>query len=166
MTSGYLPPTLSSELHRIAAAELSRSARVGYVALLMAALTMTLIVAALWLTEPRLPGRTALAFSIFIVIGLSWASFAAWVLTHKRVLLARHRIVAGRLAVVFSTVFAVGALAVSVSSHRPAGFAAAGLGVVLMSVAGVMLVRAERAFSRLTERRSALERELGNGGQA
>jgi hypothetical protein len=161
MTADTLPPGLSADLRRLAAAELSLPSRLGYVALLLAALTMTAIVGALWLTEPRLPLRTTVAFAVFIAIGLSWAAFAVWVLTHRRVLLAGHRIIAGRLAVLFSAVFVVGALAVSFATGRPQGFLAAGLGLLMTGGALVMLVRAHRAFACLLERRNALGRELG-----
>lgn len=161
MTTGKLPPTLSEDLRRLADAELSLPSRLAYVALLLGALTMTVIVAALWITEPQVPRRTAIAFAVLTGIGLSWVAFAARVLTHKRILLARHRIVAGRLAVVFSAVFVLGALTVSLASGRPEGFAAAGLGLVMTGVAVLMLVRAHRAFARLVERRDALGRELG-----
>jgi len=46
-----------------------------------------------------------------IAAGLSWAAFALWVLARRRMLLARHGIVAGRMAVTFTALFLAGALA-------------------------------------------------------
>ena len=154
------PSTLAAELHRLTAAELSLPSRLRYVALLLFASTMTALAGALWLTEPALPRRTAVAFAGMVVIGLGWMSFAAWVLTHKRILLAGHRIVAGRLSVSACAAFAAGSLAVGLSTGRPAAWAATGLGVFMLIVAIVLLRRAQNAFARLQDRRKALEREL------
>ena len=44
-------------VRRIAKSELSMTSRLGYVALLLVASAMTVIVVALWITEPGLPGR-------------------------------------------------------------------------------------------------------------
>jgi len=146
---------------RLADAELSLRSRLGYVALLLAAVAMTAVVASLWLTEPALPLRTRAAFGALTVIGLSWAGFALWVLTHRRVLLGRQGIVAGRMAVTFSTVFLAGALAIGVTGGRRAAFAAAGVGLVMVGAAVTALVLAHRRVDRLAARRRALEREIG-----
>jgi hypothetical protein len=150
-------------LQRLADTELSLRSRLGYVALLLAALMMTGIIGALWLTEPALPPRTQLAFAVMIAIGSSWVAFALWVLTHRRVLLAPHRIVAGRMAVTFTALFVLGSLAVGYQTGGPAAYAAAAMGLVMLAGAATMLILAHRRFHRLTERRTALEREVGRG---
>jgi hypothetical protein len=159
--------TVSSGLDRSAAAvrklvdtELSVPSRLGHVALLLAALGMTVVVVSLWLTEPALPLRTQVAFGVMTAIGLSWSAFAIWVLTSRRVLFARQRIVAGRMAVTFAAVFTTGALAIAASTGAAAALAAAGTGVVMIVVAIVILRAAHRAAARLMARRDALEREL------
>ncbi len=144
---------------RLAETELSFRSRIGYVALLLAALGMTAVVAALWMTEPALPLRTQLAFAVMTLIGLSWSAFALRVLTHRRPLLARHGIVAGRMAVTFSAVFLLGALAVGYATGERAGYAAAGLGVAMVGAAAAALAHAHRRFGRLTARRRELEAE-------
>ncbi len=63
---------------------------------------MTVVVSALLVTEPSLPLRASIALGVLAVIGASWVAFALWVLTHRRILLGRHRVVAGRMAVGFS----------------------------------------------------------------
>ena len=95
-----------------------------------------------------------------IVIGLSWVAFALWVLTHRRVLLARDSIVAGRMAVTFTALFLTGALAVGYETGGRAPYTAAVLGAVMLGGAVAMLVRAHRTFARLTARRRVLELEL------
>jgi hypothetical protein len=142
-------------------AELSRPSRFRYVASLLAGVTMTVIVASLWLTEPALPTRTRVAFALMTVIGLSWTAFAVWILTTRRVLFGRDSVVAGRMAVTFTTTFVVGALALGYMRGGAAPYAAAAMGLGLLAGAVALLVRARRRVARLMTRREALERELG-----
>lgn len=158
-------PMSAAALRRLADVELSLRSRLGYVALLLAALIMTAVVGALWITEPALALRAQVAFAVMIVIGSSWVAFALWVLTSRRVLLARHSIVAGRMAVTFSAVFVIGSLAVGYTAGGAAPFAAAAMGIVMVAAAVALLIRAHRTFARLTERRQALERELGRSAK-
>jgi hypothetical protein len=142
-------------------AELSLPSRLVYVALLLAALTMTAIVGSLWATEPGLPTRTQVAFGVMTVIGLSWVAFAVWVLARRRLLYAWDSVVAGRMAVTFTATFVAGALVVGYVSGGAAPYAAAALGIVMLGGAVALLVRGQRKFARLSERRTILERELG-----
>ena len=75
-TNPSLPST--ADVRRLLDAELSQASRLGYVALVLASLTMTVVVSSLWLTEPGLPTRTRVAFALMIIIGLSWTAFAVW----------------------------------------------------------------------------------------
>jgi hypothetical protein len=156
---------MTAELLRLADTELSLRSRLGYVALLLGALMMTTVVGSLWLTEPSLPRRTHVGFALMTVIGISWVVFAVRVLTHRRVLLARHGIVAGRMAVTFTSVFVLGALAAIFTAGGAAAYAAAATGVVMLGAASVLLGRAHRTFAQLTERRDVLARELGKTGR-
>jgi hypothetical protein len=160
MTSTHSSPPLL-DLPRLLDAELSRTSRFMHVVLLVGALTMTVIVASLWLTEPSLPMRTQTAFGLVTLIGLSWAAFAIWVLTARRALLARDSIVAARMAVMFTTMFIVGALALGYVNGGTAPYAAVAMGLALLVAAVVLLVRARRRVAILTTRREALERQLG-----
>jgi hypothetical protein len=154
------PHGLAEDLRRLTAMELSLPSRMRYVALLLAASIMTATMTALLLTEESLPLRTSISFGVLAVIGLSWMGFAAWVLTRKRMLLAGHRVLASRLAVGCTAVFALGALLIGFTTGRAAGFAAAALGAVMLGAAVWMLIRAKRAFGRLSVRRQDLERQL------
>ncbi|HEX2121785.1 MAG TPA: transmembrane transport protein [Thermoanaerobaculia bacterium] len=156
-------PTISAqEMQRWMAGELSLRSRLAYTALLLVALASSGAIAALWLTEPSLPMRTQIAFGLMIPIGLSWVAYAGWVLTRRRVLLAGHRIVAARMAVAFSALFAAGSAVLGVwGPAGPAAFAAAGFGLFMLAVAAGLLLHARRQFARLLERRRALQLELG-----
>ena len=161
MTRHTPPPTLAAELRRLTNVELSMPARIGYVALLLAASALTVVVSALWLTEPELPRRTSVALAVMTVIGMSWIAFAVWVLRNRRILLGRQRVVASRMAVAFTTVFVAGALLVGYESASTTAWAAAGLGLLMLLVALTMWLRARRAFAQLSKRREALERQQG-----
>jgi hypothetical protein len=165
MTTSNTPPAMTAELLRLADTELSLRSRLGYVALLLAALMMTSVVGSLWLTEPSLPRRAHAGFALMTVIGISWVVFAIRVLTHRRVLLARHGIVAGRMAVTFTSVFVLGALVAIFAAGGAAAYAATATGVVMLGAAIVLLRRAQQTFARLTERRDVLARELGRTGR-
>lgn len=155
-----LPAASSARAHALINKELSTAARVGHVALLLGAAAMSAAVGSLWATEPALPLRTQLAFGVMTLIGVAWVTYAAWVLTTRRVLLGRHRVIAGRMAVTFTGVFVLGGLAAAVTSGHPAGYAAAASGAVMQAVAVFQLVRAQREVARLTARRAEIERTL------
>jgi len=159
-----IPATHALEAARqIAEAELSMPSRVAHGALLAAALTMTMVIVSLWLTEPDLPLRTRAAFGVLTMIGASWSGYAAWVLTQRRVLFAWQRVVAGWLALTFTSVFTIGAFGIGIAANAPAGFAAGALGLVLVTAAALLLLRARRRLAALVERKRQLE-DLHSGG--
>jgi hypothetical protein len=160
MTRHTPPPALAAELRRLTNVELSLPARIGYVALLLAASGLTTVVSALWFTEPGLPSRTSIALAVMAAIGVSWIAFAVWVLSNRRILLGRQRVVAGRMAVAFTTAFVLGALLIGYATTNTAALAAAGLGLLMLAVALTMWLRARRAFAQLSKRREALEQQL------
>lgn len=148
------------ELQRLVEGALSTRSRLGHVALLLGALLVTAGVGSLWLTEPSLPARTHAAFAAVVAIGLAWTGYAAAVLARRRPLLARHRIAAGRMAVLFTSLFTIGALALGSVNDAPAANAAAATGGVLLVAAIAALRRAHVVHARLVARREELEREL------
>ena len=159
MTHHTPPPALAGELRRLTVLELSRRARAGYVCLLLGASAMTAVVGGLLLTEPSLPPRTSIALAVMVAIGLSWVFFAAWVLTRKRILLGKDRVVASRMAVAFNSLFVAGCVVAAITGAASA-FAAMALGLVMLGVAAGLWMRARRQFEHLTTRRQQLEREL------
>lgn len=161
MTAIQAPdPSFVSGLERLARTELSLRARLGHVLLALVASAMTIVVVSLWLTEPALPARTRVAFGMLTAIGLSWAAYSVWVLNTRRVMLARQRVVAGRLAVTFSGAFTAGCVLLAVTTTQHSAWPAAAMGLVLLAVALVLWRRAEAAHATLLARREALEREL------
>ena len=154
------------EIQEMATDRMSMGSRLRYVALLLVAAAGAAVAGSLWLTEPVLPARTQLAFALLLGINLSWAVFAIWVLTRRRVLLARHAVVSARMAVAFSALFAVGAWAIGRWSAGPSMYAAAACGLVMLAAAIALLVRADRRFAQLVERRREIERALGKGRAA
>lgn len=154
-----LAPPPPESLRTLLDSELSVPSRVGHVALLLGASLMTTVVVSLWATEPVLPVRTQAGFALMTVVGVAWATFAAWVLRHRRPLYARHHVIAGRMAVLFTSLFVIAALAVGVSTGARAAYVAATAGLSLAAAAVVILVRAMQEQRRLVERRAILARE-------
>jgi hypothetical protein len=116
----------------------------------IAGLAGATVIATLWATEPeRLPTRTAAAFAGLIVIGLAWAVLAAWTLV-KRPVFATERVIAGRLAVVFTTTS-------TLVTGMVGGPLAAGPGLLLITAAVMVLVRALAYRNRLRSQIAALE---------
>ena len=153
------PESMSlKKVQALADAELSLPARMGYVTLLLASAAMTAVVISLWVTEPSLPRRTQVAFGVMSLIGLSWCALAAWALRARRPLFARDRVMAGGMAVGFTGLFALAALAAVVMVGSPATYAALGTGVAMLALAVAALVQARRRFAALAGRRLQLER--------
>lgn len=150
-------PVASDALLEMTDRELSAGARVRHVALLLVSLLMAVGLVSLWATEPSLPPRTHAAFGAMTAIALAWTTLAARVLTARRVLYAKHRVVAARMAVSFTGIFVAGALMIAVSTGAAGGYAAAGMGIVLLVAAVALLVRADRALAALVARRAELE---------
>jgi hypothetical protein len=147
----------TERIRNIVDVELSKRGRVGHTALLLCASAMTIGLVTLWATETGLPLRTHIAFGMMVAIGGAWTAYAAWVLTTRSVLLARHRIVAAWMGVIFSSAFTVLFAIVGYTGNFGAmPYAAAGVELGLVAAAIVMLVRARRHFAELVARRDEL----------
>lgn len=148
-------------VQRLAQGELSVKARLGYVALLLMSSATTAGILSLWVTEPMLPPRTQLAFFAMTLIGASWATLAVWALATRRILLARDRVIAGRMSVAFTGLFLAAAIAAVIISATTAAFAAMVTGAVMFVIALRVLAGARRRFAELNARRAELEMGLG-----
>jgi hypothetical protein len=143
-------------VRKLAQGELSLKARLGYVALLLVSSVMTAAIVSLWLTEAYLPLRAQIAFGAMSLIGISWAALATWALTTRRILLARDRVLAGRMSVAFTGLFLAGTIVAVVITATPAAFAALAAGVSMFIAALCVLAGARRRFAELAERRAQL----------
>ena len=151
---------LSAALRRITDEALSPLSRAAHVALMLVSLAMTILLVSLLATEPALPMRTQVSFGAMTAIGLAWVAYASWVLRHRRSLLANQRVVAARMALVFSLAFTAGAAWLGFADGQPAMRWAAGLGAVMAAVAIGILVRAHRHRAGLLARRRQLEQQI------
>jgi hypothetical protein len=151
----------AATVRQAARRSLSMPARLGYVTLLLVAAAGAIALATLWATEPALPARTHAAFAALTAVNVGWAAFAAWVLRTRRVLLGYDRVVAGRMAVTFSAVFAAGMIAAALLSGRPAVWGGVAVGVVMTTIAALQLGRATRRFTELMTQRDSLAGQLG-----
>ena len=160
MTEHHPSPALEAELQRLTTRALSPLAQYGHVALLLASLMTSIMLAALLTTEPTLPVRTQLAFAVMLGIGAGWVSYATWVLRRRRPLMAKHRVVAGRMAVAFTALFFIGAGGMAMVTGTVAFQLATALAGGLVALALVALRTAHAEVARLEVRRQQLEREL------
>lgn len=154
------PAATAAALRALLDTELSTSARLWHVALLLVSLAMTAVAVSLWATEPSLPARTQLAFAAMTLIGVGWAVHAIRVLGSRRVLLAKHRVVAGWMAVTFTSVFASVSVAAVFLTGAPAARGSMAFAAVMWVVALALLGRARRENQRLEARRRELEQKL------
>lgn len=153
------PRPAVDEIRRALEGELSTTARAGYTLLLLTSFSAALVIAALLATEPGLPARTRIAFTVMTGIGLAWTALAAWVLTSRRVLFAPHRVIAARMAVGFSALFALGTLVVG-PQWITGWYWALAVAVTMLAVAILLLLHASRRFRELSARRVQLEQAL------
>lgn len=153
------PRPSAGEIRRALDGELSAPARAGYLLLLLSSLSGAIVIATLLATEPGLPARTRIAFAVMTGIGAAWTALAAWVLTRRRVLFAPHRVIAARMAVAFSALFALGTLLVG-PRWITGWYWALALAVIMLAVAIRLLVNAGRRFRELSARREQLEQAL------
>jgi hypothetical protein len=140
--------------------ELSTRSRAGHVALLLAAATMSAVVGSLWATEPALPLRTVAAFAVLTGMGLCWVAYAVWVLTSRRVLLGRQRVLATGMGALFSSVALAGALALGLLGGIAAAWPAALVFAGMAALSVALLIRARRDYARLLLRREQLAQQF------
>jgi hypothetical protein len=160
-----LPDAVSlTGLGQHADTQLSIGARLGYVALLLVGLASAGAIGSLWLTEPALPLRTQIAFASMVAIGLAWATFAVRVLTSRQTLLARHRVIAARMSVAFTSAYLIGMLILAYARDSAAAWAAAVVGATMLAVALTALIHSQRKWTELMQRRENLARQLGRAG--
>jgi hypothetical protein len=143
-------------VRKLAQGELSVKARLAYVALLLVSSAMTVVIVSLWLTEVHLPLRAQLAFGAMSMIGISWVALATWALTTRRILLARDRVIAGRMSVAFTALFLAGAISAAIMTVTPAAFVALATGAAMFAAALRVLAGARRRFAGLAARRAEL----------
>ncbi|UYQ63583.1 transmembrane transport protein [Streptomyces peucetius] len=146
------------ELERALAAEVSLGSRMRHVAVGLAGGCGAALIAVLWATEPHpLPVRTRAAFAGLIAVGLAWAAFAGWILSRRKPLFARDRVLGARLALAVTVVTGAAGTALAAARATTAGALATALaGVALIGAAALVLVRAHSHRRELLRLRDAL----------
>ena len=149
------PEAIKQFLHR----ETSWAFRRNYVFLLLGSLIITTSTLSLLATEPNLPHRTRVAFTVMGLIGLAWAGLATWVLSRRRPLMAVQRIWAGRLAIVASSLFTLGATTIHFASELTA-WPAVLFGLLMIGVACILLDHGHREHRALLLLKASLEHDI------
>jgi hypothetical protein len=121
---------------------LSLRRRVRSLVQLCGAGAVVVLVAALWLTEDRLPGRTQAAFAAVVLVGLLVMARAVYLLRQRGHLFAKDKVIAGWIASGFAVLLAVG---LALAGH-------AGLGAPFVLAAVAYLLFTHHAKRRLERR--------------
>lgn len=145
------------QARRFVRKESSRTRRIIYAALLAFDAGVLVLLVTLWSTESGLPARTHLAFGVMTAGASAWLAFFGWVLMRRRPLFAMDRVIAGRLSLVFTTLFLVGG--VLIAARRAPGappLTVVGVGGIFVAASAVMLAGAIRTRRALLRRRGEL----------
>lgn len=151
-----IPAALEDELRALTDRALSPLARYLYLALLLGALAMVVLLVSLLVTEPHLPMPTRVAFMVMTAFALAWAGHAAWALHRRRAFMAEHRVTAAWIAIAASTTFTLGASLTALWRQSGLFVVSAALGMGLSVCAAFVLLRAVRRARALRARRDAL----------
>ncbi|NUW46131.1 hypothetical protein [Nonomuraea rhodomycinica] len=131
---------------------LSSRVRIRAVAALLAGVGGAVFVGTLWWSEPGpLPGRTHLAFALFTVFCLTWATYGGWLLTRRVPLFAADRVIAAWIGLAASLATTAVVTVVAVQRGTGAGLALA-VGGLLVAVALALAVRAHARRAALLRR--------------
>ncbi|MGW3731280.1 hypothetical protein, partial [Streptomyces sp. NPDC000851] len=146
------------QLEHALATEVSLRSRLRHVAVGLAGGCGAAMIAVLWATEPdALPTRTQAVFAGLIAIGLAWAVLASWVLSRRRPLFARDRVLSARIALAATVVTALAGVALAAVRGSTADLVATAAGGVVFTAAAMLtLVRARRRRRELLRLRDAL----------
>lgn len=148
---------LEARLRALTQRSLSSPSRYFHVAVLVLALIMSSLLGALLVTETALPGRTQLAFSGLLALGVGWVMYAGWALIRRDTLLVHQQVVAGWMAVGGTGAFFVcSAVAVWVTNSALA-MAALGTAATLLGAAVWLLARSTHRLGELKALRRTLE---------
>lgn len=157
------PKSLETAMMQTNIFALSWQQRARYVALLLLSMGIGMVLIALLATEPDLPSHTFAAFAGMALIAAGWAALATWVLTRRRPLYGRDRVVAGRMAVGFSGLFTAAACVVAVIGGGSAALVAIALGLLMTLVSIGLLMKARLKVRDLEAQRHELARQIVTG---
>ncbi|MFC8424681.1 transmembrane transport protein [Streptomyces sp. NPDC057236] len=149
------------QLERALATEVSLRSRLRHVAVGLAGGCGAVMIAVLWATEPHAPPpRTQAVFAGLIAIGLAWAVFAGWVLSRRRPLFARDRVLSARIALAATVVTTLAGVVLAAVRGSTADLVATATGGVVFTAAAMLtLVRAQHRRRELLRLRDALRQD-------
>ncbi|MEV0233990.1 hypothetical protein [Nonomuraea sp. NPDC050786] len=131
---------------------LSLRVRIRAVTTLLAGVAGTVFVGTLWWSEPGpLPGRTHLAFALFTVFCLAWATYGGWLLTRRVPLFATDRVIAAWIGLAASLATMAVVTVVAVQRGTGAGLALA-VGGLFVAVTLTLALRAHARRAALLRR--------------
>jgi hypothetical protein len=154
-----LPQDISALVDR----ELSLTARLGQLVLVLVLLVTSGTIGVLGMTQPSLPVGARVTFAAILALGVLGSAFALGTWSRRRALLARQRVVGCRVAVALSAIVAIGPAILGYRTGEPAAFAVAAFGIILLGGTIALLRQAQQQLAALTARRHALAQQLEIG---
>ncbi|MBC7968274.1 MAG: hypothetical protein H7Z17_20400 [Fuerstia sp.] len=139
--------------------ELSRAKRWSYRIILLLASVEVAALLSLWVTEPKpLPTRLHVAFGAMTCIGLGWIGVLTWILARRNCPTVLDRLATAWMATAACSVSLVVSLSIAlVRNDINAAVAAGGSGLVLLSLAVLLLNRAYSLRATLRARLKELQ---------
>jgi hypothetical protein len=140
--------------------ELSAPSRLVIVSVGVAAAMATVAVGIKAVTTPAVPLVARIAFVVIAALGVLATIVGLRMLSKRGALLARQRVLAGRISVASAATVALGAAIIGWTRNSPAAYWVAGFGVLLLFATMALLRQENRKLAALTARRQALAQQL------
>jgi len=140
--------------------ELSAGSRLVLVSLLVASAMATVAVGIKGLTTPALPLAGRIAFAMISALGVLSIVLGLRTLSRRGALLARQRVIAGRIAVASAAIVVLASSLIAWAKNIPAAYYVAGFGVFLLAGTIALLRQENRKLAALNARRHALAQQL------
>lgn len=139
--------------------ELSHAKRWSYRLILLLASVVVTALLSLWVTEPKpLPTRLHVAFGAMTCIGFGWIGVLTWILTRRKCPTVLDRLATAWMATAACCVSLVVSLSIAlVRNDIRAALAAGGTGLVLLSLALLLLNKAYSLRAKLRARLKELQ---------
>jgi hypothetical protein len=140
--------------------ELSAGSRLVLVSLLVASAMATVAVGIKGLTTPALPLAGRIEFAMISALGVLSIVLGLRTLSRRGALLARQRVIAGRIAVASAAIVVLASSLIAWAKNIPAAYYVAGFGVFLLAGTIALLRQENRKLAALNARRHALAQQL------
>jgi hypothetical protein len=157
MTNAPARDELEQALHRLTDQALDSTQRVGHLLLVLAAAAIAFALGGMLVERLPISRNATLGIAAMFALTTVWLVYGVRVLMRRRTLLVDGQVAAARLALLFTATVTAGAMAFGALVGARAMTGASWFGVLMMSMAVIMYVRAWRRRAALQSLRARLE---------